>query len=67
MISIKINDKTISTPKATSVADALVNQGYHNTPFAVAINQQFIPKSQYAHTLLNDNDIMDIVSPMQGG
>jgi sulfur carrier protein len=35
--------------------------------FAVAINQHFIPRSDYAITELKSGDDIEILSPMQGG
>jgi sulfur carrier protein len=35
--------------------------------FALALNENFVPKSQYAHTFINENDRIEIVAPMQGG
>ena len=34
---------------------------------AVAINLEFVPKSQYKLTYLKDGDDIEIVTPMQGG
>ena len=36
-------------------------------PYAVAVNGQFIPKSRYAETRLNDGDELEAVSPVGGG
>lgn len=36
-------------------------------PFAVAINHQFIPKAQYAHTPLKEGDNLEIVKAVTGG
>jgi sulfur carrier protein len=36
-------------------------------PFAVAINLQFVPKTQYAHTALNAGDQIEVISPITGG
>jgi sulfur carrier protein len=35
--------------------------------FAVALNGQFIAKTQYADTQLHANDVIDIMSPIAGG
>ena len=47
--------------------NALIKWGYGLETFAVAINKQFVPRSKYAMTLLNANDHIEIVTPMQGG
>lgn len=35
--------------------------------FAIAINNQFIPRTAYSTTFLRENDRIDIIVPMQGG
>lgn len=36
-------------------------------PFAVAVNRSLVVRNKYDSTYLNDEDIVDIVYPMQGG
>ena len=36
-------------------------------PFAVAVNGQFIPRSQCDTYLLNEDDRIELLSPIQGG
>ena len=36
-------------------------------PFAAAVNLQFVPNSQYAQTLLQSDDRIDIIAPVTGG
>jgi sulfur carrier protein len=36
-------------------------------PFAVAVNGQFVPRSQCAETELKAGDYIDLLSPIQGG
>jgi len=35
--------------------------------FAVALNKNFIPKSQYVKVQLKDNDQLEVVTPHPGG
>ncbi|PCK09129.1 MAG: thiamine biosynthesis protein ThiS [Alteromonadaceae bacterium] len=57
-----------STPiDSERVLQKFLDKHAGNGPFAVAINEQFIPKTDYTNTLLNDGDRIDVVSPMQGG
>jgi sulfur carrier protein len=68
MIQIYINGKIDSIESDLSLVKVLEKQGYQTqTGFAVAINQQFIPRSAYEKILLKANDQIEIVSPMQGG
>jgi sulfur carrier protein len=36
-------------------------------PYAVAVNLQFLPKSQHADYVLQENDAVEIISPVTGG
>lgn len=36
-------------------------------PFAAAVNMQFVPTTQYAQHPLQDQDRIDIISPVTGG
>jgi sulfur carrier protein len=36
-------------------------------PYAVAVNLQFIPKSQHTLHVLQENDAVEIISPVTGG
>lgn len=38
-----------------------------DTPFAIAVNEAFVAKSNYPDILLNDGDSIEVLSPMQGG
>lgn len=66
MKSIKINNKTISIEDHFNLAEVLESLGYVGSHFAVAINQEFIPRTDYAHAL-SAGDVLEIVKPMQGG
>jgi len=35
--------------------------------FVIALNQTFVPRSQYSSTQLQDNDVIELLSPMAGG
>ncbi|MFT3742523.1 MAG: sulfur carrier protein ThiS [Gammaproteobacteria bacterium] len=51
----------------TNLQTFLSTQGYQAGSFAVMINQQLVPRSQYAQTELTEGDKIDIILPMQGG
>lgn len=67
MIKVKLKTETIMLKKICSLADILIAHGYTSTHFSVAINRNFIPRSQHHLTLLKNDDVIDIISPMQGG
>lgn len=35
--------------------------------YAVAVNGKFVSKAQYAHYLLQAEDVVAVLTPMQGG
>jgi thiamine biosynthesis protein ThiS len=35
--------------------------------FVIALNQNFVPRSQYSSTQLRENDAIELLSPMAGG
>jgi len=45
----------------------LLNQHNKSHNYAVAVNRQFVARSQYAQTILKEQDQIDIIQPMQGG
>ena len=67
MISISLNNEKRSIKKNTLLSDALHEWGYGNSKIAVAINQEFIPRSNYNERILMDGDQIDIVKPVGGG
>lgn len=68
-ISISINNEQTELAESTSLQSLITEKLNSNkdTPFAVALNGEFVPKSQYSETLLNNGDQLDIVSPVGGG
>jgi sulfur carrier protein len=66
MITITVNGETITTPHA-NLTEALREWGYTIGACAVALNETFIPVTDYPQTQLTDGDSMQIVVPMQGG
>ncbi len=66
MISIQINGEKQNIDEQ-NLAQFLEQFTDAKSPFAVAINEQFIPRDQYPFTQLNPGDRVEIVSPMQGG
>lgn len=51
---------------AATLADAL-SLANALPPFAAALNLQFVPKTQYAATPLQDGDQIEIIAPITGG
>ena len=67
MINITINGESKKILSNISIADALKHWNYQCEGIAVAVNLEFVPRSQYQQQYLNDQDCMDVVTPIQGG
>ncbi len=65
-ITIILNGKATNYPKNTSIAEALIAYPLPNN-FALAVNDNFVAKSEYRHYLLKTGDKLDIFSPIVGG
>lgn len=50
-----------------SLQDFLREKGYENSFYAVAVNCEFVPKSEYVTREIQDGDEIEVVAPMQGG
>ena len=67
MISVSLNGQPSQVIADTPLRKAIMDWGYSEQLFAVAINDTFIARNQYQETLIKEGDRIDVVSPMQGG
>lgn len=65
-ISITYNGNKI-TLNNTKLLEALTELNIKDDRFAVAINETFVPKSDYTSITLKQNDSLELLTPMQGG
>ncbi|HKR47509.1 sulfur carrier protein ThiS [Paraburkholderia sp. CNPSo 3274] len=65
-MDIHINQKPITLPEGATVADALAAFGAR-PPFAVALNGDFVARTQHGARSLQAGDRLDVVSPVAGG
>jgi sulfur carrier protein len=65
-MDILVNQKTFTLTDGATVADALAAFGAR-PPFAVAVNGQFVARSQHAARPLQAGDKLDVVHPVAGG
>lgn len=63
-ISINGEKKALSNDV---LSNALVELGYEDEGFAVAVNGEFVPRPTYDEFVLSDNDQVDVVAPIAGG
>ena len=61
-----LNQK-VSDVENLSVQQLLLLLNIQGNYFAVACNNEFVPRSTYGQQQLNEGDKIEIVSPMQGG
>ena len=64
---IKVNGKEIELEKATSVEVYLESAGYQMKRIAVELNDEILPKNEYADRMLEDGDCMEVVTFVGGG
>lgn len=65
-MKITINGQYFELANNANLTQAL-RQFAAKEPFAVAVNGQFIPRSQCDTCLLNEGDSIELLSPIQGG
>ena len=66
-MDISLNGQRVDVDAAT-LQDLLRQRGYEpGAAIDCAINQQFVPRAQWAQRTLNDGDRIDVVSPITGG
>lgn len=62
-----VNGNIISLEKPITVSEYLESQNYNLKRVAIELNQQILPKSQYATTMLTEADTLEIVTFVGGG
>lgn len=67
MIDLLLNGDSKTIEANSSIAQALQLWGYQCKDIAVALNGDFVPRSQYGDIQLSADDKLDIVAPIQGG
>lgn len=67
MVSINVNTLTKKIAKGTTLNLLLRNINQKDNGIAVAVNNQIITKSNWASTLLIENDEVLIIQATQGG
>ncbi|MBU2919073.1 MAG: sulfur carrier protein [Psychrosphaera sp.] len=60
------NNKDLA-PNITDALRQYLSPKQQEMSFALALNSDFVNKSQYASTRLNDGDSIDVLFPIHGG
>ncbi|MGH1457250.1 MAG: sulfur carrier protein ThiS [Alphaproteobacteria bacterium] len=66
-MKIMLNGERQTLENKHTIEKLLERNGYNGKLVAVALNGEFLPKTNYATTEINDGDKIEIVAPMQGG
>lgn len=61
-----INQVEYEMPNICFVTDVLSHIDA-KPPYAVAVNLNFVPKTQYAQHALQENDQIEVIAPVTGG
>lgn len=64
---IYINDTPFTLDTSCTLQEMLGQREGVAAHAAIAINNQFVPKSMFSSTILCDGDRIDLIVPMQGG
>jgi sulfur carrier protein len=65
-IQVRINHAIHELPQGASLADAIAQFEIH-PPFAAAVNLQFVPRQKYPQHVLQNDDHIELISPITGG
>ena len=65
-MKVTINQRPCELPTGATLAQA-VAASQRTPPFAAALNRQFVPKTQYDQTLLQEGDQIELIAPVVGG
>ncbi|MEN9760530.1 MAG: sulfur carrier protein ThiS [Pseudomonadota bacterium] len=66
LMAITVNGEVLRLPAGATVADAAQARGVQ-PPFAAAVNMSFVPRPLHGQTLLDEGDVVELISPITGG
>lgn len=64
---IQLNGEPLELPDGSSVADLLAHLELAGRRLAVELNQEIVPRSAYAVTVLHADDRIEVVHAIGGG
>lgn len=67
MLKLSLNGETMELQPGSSLTDAIDAGNFSDQKIAAAVNGEFVPRSAYDTTALDDGDCVDIVKPVGGG
>ena len=66
-MTISVNGEEQTFKTETLTVQKLLEELNFKEGFAVALNEEFVLRTTYHETNINDGDRLDILSPVQGG
>jgi len=66
-MQIIVNDESRQFAADIKITELIVKEGLADQLCAVAVNGVFVPKAKHENMQLNDGDLVEIVSPREGG
>ncbi|MBM5571492.1 MULTISPECIES: sulfur carrier protein ThiS [Deefgea] len=67
MIKISINGEPREFPAPLSIAEMVGQLALTGKRIAIEQNGEIVPKSQYAHAMLQEGDVLEMVVAVGGG
>ena len=67
MMTLQLNGENKTLRAGSTIVDAINEWRLGDHSFAIALNEEFVPKSSYSTTSLQEGDRVEVLIPMQGG
>jgi sulfur carrier protein len=67
VIDIFLNGESKSIDETLNLAAVLIENDFNCSLIAVAVNSEFVARSNYEKFFLKSNDSVDVVAPVAGG
>ena len=64
---MRVNGKQVELKERLTLEKFLESNGYAPTKVAVELNGKIVPRKEYAATILEDTDVLEIVCFVGGG
>ncbi len=61
-----INNEAYEVVESSTINNAVLVFGA-KPPYAILVNDTFLPRSEYEHFILTTNDRVEVISAIQGG
>ncbi|MBU0537303.1 MAG: sulfur carrier protein ThiS [Gammaproteobacteria bacterium] len=67
MIIVSVNNESRDCSAEQPLSRLLTQWGFDAAKVAIAVNEDFVPRSQYESYCLENGDQVDVLAPVQGG